>query len=105
MDGWRDMEENTTQQQPEYDDLYSLLNVAREESLAILFGVTLAGLRNSRAKGLGPKFIRVGREVYYPVGALREWFESHTIDPTTTAPTLADSSPRPRRAARAPKAQ
>lgn len=57
----------------EQESLSKLLN---EREAGRFLGVTAAGMRGWRAKGLGPPWIRIGKRlVRYDAGVLRKWVE------------------------------
>jgi predicted DNA-binding transcriptional regulator AlpA len=46
-------------------------------------GLSETWLEQLRCKGEGPKFIRVGRAVRYPLAWLDEWMLAHAVDAAT----------------------
>jgi hypothetical protein len=56
-----------------------VLGYLSEEQYASFRGVSLRSIRNERARRAGPPFIRVGRKVYYPVAAVRNWMASRQL--------------------------
>jgi hypothetical protein len=71
-------------------DLKNELGLAPEADFAELRKVNLSALRNERAKGLGPPFVKVGRAVFYPIKALREYMAKQAVTPSIRAATLID---------------
>lgn len=49
--------------------------------VARLLGMSSRGLHNWRKRGLGPRFVRVGRHILYPRGEVTAWLEKHTVEP------------------------
>ena len=49
------------------------------EVVEIFPGVTETGLAIRRHKHQDPPFLKVGRRIYYPVQALRQWIEAATV--------------------------
>ncbi len=45
------------------------------------FGVTPRTERNWRRRGIGPPFVRVGREILISVEGIRSWLKRREIDP------------------------
>jgi hypothetical protein len=65
-----------------------------EEEYAQLEGKDVRSVRNDRAKGLGPRFIRLGGDtkgvVKYRVSDVEAWLKKRTTDPKKDSkPTLA----------------
>lgn len=46
--------------------------------LADWLGTTTENVSQMRFRGIGPKFVKIGRRVYYMPTAVREWIESNT---------------------------
>ena len=44
-------------------------------------GIPETTLRNWRSQGRGPRYVRVGRRVYYDISVLDEWMLSQTVEP------------------------
>jgi hypothetical protein len=78
-------------------DLAAELDLVTEEAVAVLRDVTIPALRNERSKGIGPPFVRLGREVYYLKSGLIALVRASTIMPRETA-TLVDGKHRRRKA-------
>ena len=78
------------------DNIFSQLNVATEEAVAELRGRKITALRNERAKGDGPPWIRFGKTVLYPLDGLREYLAANTVTPERSPPTLIHGKPRRR---------
>ena len=55
--------------------------VVDERGAAALLGIAPATLRNSRSRGRGPKYCRVGRRVVYRVRDIDAYLEAHAVDP------------------------
>lgn len=49
----------------------------RPEDLAFTLSVTKDVLRQWREKGLGPRWVRIGRQIRYDPGAVRDWIRKH----------------------------
>jgi hypothetical protein len=79
-------------------DLKSELGLAPEADFAELRKVKLSALRNERARGLGPPFVKIGKSVFYPIKGLREYMAKQAVVPSRAA-TLVDG--RGKRAANA----
>jgi hypothetical protein len=77
-------------------DLKTQLGLIEESDVAALRDMTIASLRNERAKGKGPPYQRIGRKVFYPLDKLRAHLAAATITPSR-APSLIDGD-RKRRA-------
>jgi predicted DNA-binding transcriptional regulator AlpA len=54
----------------------------RPEALAQNLGKSPAVLANWRYRGLGPKYIKIGRSVRYSAAAVEEWLEAQTRQQT-----------------------
>lgn len=54
----------------------------RPHEVADWLGTTTDRLAQARYKGNGPKFIKLGRSVYYTEAHLREWVEANTHERT-----------------------
>lgn len=54
------------------------------EDLAERYGIPVATVYQWRTKGYGPRGIKVGRHVRYPLAACEEW-ERRQADPTSAA--------------------
>lgn len=52
---------------------------------APLAGATVGTLENWRTQGVGPKFIKVGRRVFYDPDDLAEWRASRRFQSTSEA--------------------
>lgn len=78
------------------EDLKTKLGLIAESDVAALRDMTVASLRNERAKGKGPPYQRIGRKVFYPLDKLRAHLAAATITPNR-APSLIDGD-RKRRA-------
>jgi hypothetical protein len=48
--------------------------------------VTAGTLRNWRAKGLGPSFVKIGKAALYPLAALEAWERHRTVNCQTGPP-------------------
>lgn len=70
-------------------DLKTELGLIEEKDVAALRDMTIASLRNERAKGKGPPYQRIGRKVFYPLDKLRAHLAAATITPSR-APSLID---------------
>lgn len=42
-------------------------------------GISVGTLRNWRAMKIGPSYVKIGKAVLYPVGALDAWDEKNTV--------------------------
>lgn len=69
-----------------------------EAEFAALRQVDIRTLRNERSRRDGPPFVKVGRQIGYPLEAVREFYAKRVVD-TRAAPTLADGRGRRRRKA------
>jgi hypothetical protein len=67
------------------------LGLIDESEVAAWRDVDIAALRNERAKGKGPPYIRIGRKVFYPLDKLRAYLKAATVTPKR-APTLLDGN-------------
>lgn len=63
-------------------DLKTQLGLVEESEVAALREMTIASLRNERAKGKGPPYQRIGRKVFYPIDKLRAHLAAATITPS-----------------------
>ncbi len=70
-------------------DLDNQLGLVSEHEVCALRNMKLGSLRNERARGKGPAFVKLGRSVKYPLAGLRAYVAANAIDPSKTAPTLA----------------
>ncbi|OBB21321.1 hypothetical protein A5761_03090 [Mycolicibacterium setense] len=43
-------------------------------------------LRQERWRGAGPRYLKLGRRVYYRAGDLKAWLDEHTVTPGSPAP-------------------
>jgi hypothetical protein len=78
-------------------DLKTQLGLLEDGEVAAFRGMTIASLRNERARGAGPPYQRLGRKIFYPVDKLRAYLAASTVTPAR-APSLIDGRKR-RRAA------
>lgn len=46
--------------------------------LADWLGTTTENVSQMRYRGIGPKFVKIGRRVYYMPTAVREWVDANT---------------------------
>ena len=53
-------------------------------------GTTDASWAQHRYRGTGPKYVKVGRKVFYRVADLNEWLERHTMTRTDDRPAQRD---------------
>jgi len=53
----------------------------REKDVALRYGFTLAWLRRARREGRGPRFIRVGRMVFYRCCDIEVFLLAHVVEP------------------------
>jgi DNA-binding transcriptional MerR regulator len=60
-----------------------LAPLLRTEDAAPLAGVAVKTLENWRTLGLGPKFIKAGRRVFYDPADLFAWREQHRVGSTS----------------------
>lgn len=63
-------------------DLKAHLELAEESDVAAFRRMTIASLRNERAKGAGPPYQRIGRKVFYPLDKLRAYLAAATVTPS-----------------------
>lgn len=59
-------------------DSDDLLN---EVEASDLLRISVRTLQSWRCKGIGPRFIRVGRSIRYRRGDLLDWTQSNTVQP------------------------
>jgi hypothetical protein len=78
-------------------DLQQRFDLVPEAAFANLRGVKMSALWNERSLGKGPTFLRVGRQIYYPLKEIEKYLAACTIKPTR-ASTLIDAR-RQRRSA------
>lgn len=75
------------------------LNLISEEDMAKLRRVQSGTLRNERVKGLGPPWVKIGRQVFYPLDKFRKYLAASTVTPSSRAPTLIDGNQKRSQAA------
>jgi hypothetical protein len=68
-----------------YDDPFNVLLTTLQ--LAARWAMAEATLRNWRVLGMGPPFIRVGRNVRYRLSVILAWEADREADSTTATPT------------------
>lgn len=56
-------------------------NLLTDDQVAAILGVKPHTLAVWRCKGIGPKFIRIGRRIRYPEPGLDEFLAAHTVLP------------------------
>jgi predicted DNA-binding transcriptional regulator AlpA len=56
------------------------LELLREQQVTQRFGLTGPWLRRSRQEGRGPKFIRLGRMVFYRVSDITDFLAANEIE-------------------------
>ena len=56
----------------------------RSHDMVERYGVTIAWLNDARHKGYGPKFIKIGKRVFYPLQETDEWFLGHGLRTSTS---------------------
>jgi hypothetical protein len=84
-------------------DLKELFKVATEDEVAKLFGKSKESLANDRCRGVGPRYVKAGKKVLYPIDGLREYLEAQTVT-HEPAPTLIHESKSSRGRSRLKKA-
>ncbi|ORB40942.1 helix-turn-helix transcriptional regulator [Mycobacterium persicum] len=47
--------------------------------------VTENALTQERLAGNGPRYVKLGRRVYYRASDLKEWLDTHTVEPKSVA--------------------
>lgn len=68
---------------------YSLRNaigILTIEDVSALLGITKFALQQWRFFGQGPKYVKLGRSIYYRIVDLREWIDSNVLEPVTVRP-------------------
>ena len=78
-------------------DVAASFELIAEIDAAKFLGKEIQSLRNERSQGKGPRYVRLGRTIYYPRGGLQEYINANTVTPTY-APTLITGrkrAPRP----------
>lgn len=75
-------------------DLETELGLVPEADFAALRKIQVSALRNERAKGLGPPFVKIGNAIFYPIKSLRAYAAKQAVIPAR-ASTLIDG-PRKR---------
>lgn len=68
----------------------ALLNTA---DVAKMLGVSEGSVHMWRARGVGPKYIKMGRPVFYRAEDVRAWIESCLVDPASRKSVSADEVP------------
>jgi hypothetical protein len=66
------------------------LGLIPEADLAVFRDIELPALRNERARGEGPPYVKLGRAVFYPIEGLRKYAAAQTVIPTQAGATLID---------------
>lgn len=61
---------------PHTDDLEILSELHRDVEVAEMFQTTTAGLAQWRFRGTGPRYVLIGRKVFYSTAALSEFIAS-----------------------------
>jgi hypothetical protein len=56
----------------------------RPHAVTERYSVTIPWLNDSRHKGYGPKFLKVGQKVFYPLKETDDWFFSHGLVQSTS---------------------
>lgn len=51
------------------------------QEASVFLGLSTQQLENWRNQRQGPKFVKVGRSVRYPVSALREFMDNQLVEP------------------------
>lgn len=69
-------------------DISREFDLLSEAEYANLTGRKIQAVRNERAKGRGPAFVRLGRTVKYRRSDVSAWIASRLVDPGNTVPTL-----------------
>jgi hypothetical protein len=77
-------------------DLQKRFDLVPESAFAALRGVDFRALSNERSQGKGPTFLRVGRQIFYPLKEIEKYLAACTVKPTRT-PTLIDGVSRRRK--------
>lgn len=62
-----------------------------EPEAARYIGLSVAWLRQSRMRGRGPAFVRIGRAIRYRLADLEAYLSAHRIEPRDRHYTDADS--------------
>lgn len=65
-------------------DTITPLNVSTKEAASLL-GVASHTLENWRTEGKGPRYVKHGSRVLYPLDGLRAYNEAHAIEPDAHA--------------------
>lgn len=60
-------------------------NLLTDDQVAEILGIKPHTLAVWRCKGIGPKFIRIGRRVRYPEPGINEFLAAHTVLPGDAA--------------------
>jgi hypothetical protein len=74
-------------------DLQSQLGLVAEAEVAALQRMTMASLRNQRAREpyTGPPYQRIGKRIFYPLSELKKYLSASTVTPSR-ARTLIDGN-------------
>ncbi len=62
-------------------DIKTELRLLDEADVAGFRRMSVAALRNERARGSGPPYQRIGRKVFYPLDALKKYLVASTVTP------------------------
>jgi hypothetical protein len=68
-------------------DLYT------EAQVCAFRGVKVHALRNERANGGGPPFIKVSRRIYYPRAAFHAWLRKQMVHPAPKSTLTSAAQP------------
>jgi hypothetical protein len=69
------------------DDLTQELGLISEAAYAKLRDKAIGSVRNERARGDGPAYVKLGRQVLYPLAAVKAYIAANTVSPSKQ-PTL-----------------
>jgi hypothetical protein len=61
-----------------HSDLAKRIECFTEHELSFLCGVHVATLVKWRATGIGPDYVRLGNDFFYPVASVKNWVDRKT---------------------------
>jgi hypothetical protein len=66
-----------------------LAGYAPEDEIAKARGVGKRTLRAERQRGMGPPFVKIGKQILYPIEGFRDWLKANERHPVRSAQRAA----------------
>ena len=66
-----------------------LAGYAPEDQIAEVRGVGKRTLRAERQRGMGPPFVKIGKQILYPIEGFRDWLKANERHPVRSGQRAA----------------